>query len=71
MHDSPKAPIGWEKGGLMRALLDRASQHYKPVYTKRTSWERINSQAQTLGIDRPKVCNVRSVAHPFFVRGVS
>lgn len=53
----------WEKGGLMRALLDRASPLYHAVYTQRTCCERINSQAQALGIERPKVRNGRSVAN--------
>jgi hypothetical protein len=53
----------WEKGGLMRALLDRQSPLYQAIYTQRTSCERINSQAQALGIERPKVRNGRSVAH--------
>jgi hypothetical protein len=51
----------WEKGGLMRALLDRSSPLYKVIYNKRTSCERINSQAQALGIERPKVRNIHSV----------
>jgi hypothetical protein len=53
----------WEKGGLMRVLLDRQSPLYQSVYNQRTSCERINSQAQALGIERPKVRNGRSVAH--------
>jgi hypothetical protein len=53
----------WEKGGLMRALLNRDGPLYHAVYTQRTSCERINSQAQALGIERPKVRNGRSVAH--------
>jgi hypothetical protein len=53
----------WEKGGLMRALLDRSGPLYHAVYTQRTTCERINSQAQALGIERPKVRNGRSVAH--------
>jgi len=53
----------WEKGGLMRVLLDRQSPLYQAVYNQRTSCERINSQAQALGIERPKVRNGRSVAH--------
>jgi len=53
----------WEKGGLMRVLLDRASPLYHAVYTQRTCAERINSQAQALGIERPKVRNGRSVEH--------
>ncbi len=53
----------WEQGGLMRVLLDRDGPLYHAVYTQRTACERINSQAQALGIDRPKVRNGRSVAH--------
>ncbi len=53
----------WEKGGLMRALLDRNSPLYHVIYTQRTCCERINSQAQALGIERPKVRNGRSVAN--------
>ena len=45
----------------MRALLDRQSPLYQAVYTQRTSCERINSQAQALGIERPKARNGRSV----------
>ncbi len=37
--------LNWEKGGLMRALLDRSSPLYHAVYTQRTACERINSQA--------------------------
>jgi hypothetical protein len=53
----------WEKGGLMRVLLDREGPLYHAVYTQRTCCERINSQAQALGIERPKVRNGHSVAH--------
>jgi hypothetical protein len=55
--------LNWEKGGLMRVLLDRTSPLYQAVYTQRTACERINSQAQALGIERPKVRNGRSVAN--------
>jgi len=51
----------WEKGGLMRALLDRSSPLYHVIYNQRTACERINSQAQALGIERPKVRNIHSV----------
>ncbi len=51
----------WEKGGLMRALLDRQSELYRTVYNRRTACERINSQAKALGIETPKVRNGRSV----------
>ncbi len=53
----------WEKGGLMRALLDRSGPLYHVVYTQRTACERINSQAQALSIEQPKVRNGRSVAN--------
>ena len=45
----------------MRALLDRDGPLYHAVYNQRTSCERINSQSQALGIERPKVRNIRSV----------
>ncbi len=53
----------WQEGGLMRALLDRDGPLYDAIYNQRTACERINSQAQALGIERPKVRNGRSVAH--------
>jgi hypothetical protein len=58
-----KKDPNWEVGGLMRVILDRESPLYKAIYTQRTSCERINSQAQALGIERPKVRNRRSVAN--------
>ena len=51
----------WEKGGLMRVLLDRDGPLYHVIYNQRTACERINSQAQALGIERPKVRNGHSV----------
>ena len=51
----------WEEGGLMRALLDRSGPLYHAIYTQRTCAERINSQAQALGIERSKVRNGHSV----------
>jgi hypothetical protein len=53
----------WQEGGLMRALLDRDGPLYHAIYDQRTSCERIHSQAQALGIERPKVRNGHSVAH--------
>jgi len=44
-------------------LLDRDGPLYHAIYHQRTACERINSQAQALGIERPKVRNGRSVAH--------
>ena len=45
----------------MRVTLDRTGPLYKAIYTQRTACERINCQAQALGIERPKVRNDRSV----------
>ncbi len=45
----------------MRVTLDRDSPLYHALYTQRTSCERINSQAKELGIEHPKVRNLRSV----------
>ena len=53
--------VNWELGGRMRVTLDRDGPLYKVIYTQRTSAERINSQAQALGIERPKVRNIRSI----------
>ena len=53
--------INLEAGGLMRVTLDRESPLYKAIYNKRTSCERINSQAKDLGIEQPKARNLRSV----------
>ncbi len=53
--------LNWEQGGLMRALLDRNGPLYHVIYNQRTACERINSQAQAWGIERPKVRNIRSV----------
>lgn len=53
--------VNWELGGRMRVLLDRHGPLYKGIYTQRTACERINSQAQGLGIERPKVRNGRCV----------
>ena len=47
----------------MRVTLNRDGPLYHGIYNQRTSAERINSQAQALGIERPKVRNGRSVAH--------
>jgi hypothetical protein len=53
--------INLEAGGLMRVTLDRESPLYQAIYTKRTACERINSQAQALGIERPKARNLRTL----------
>jgi len=53
--------VNWELGGLQRVLLDRDGPLYHAIYTQRTACERSNSQAQALGIERPKVRNGHSV----------
>ncbi len=45
----------------MRVTLNRDGPLYHGIYNQRTSAERINSQAQALGIERPKVRNIHSV----------
>ena len=55
--------INIEKGGLMRAMLNREGTLYERIYKQRTCCERINSQAKELGIERPRVRNIRSVRH--------
>ena len=46
----------------MRVMLDRDGPLYKGIYRQRTCAERINSQAQALGIERPKVRHRPAVA---------
>jgi len=53
--------VNWERGGQMRITLDRDGPLYHSIYTQRTCCERGNSQAQALGIERPKVRNGHSV----------
>ncbi len=53
--------VNMEKGGIMRSRMERHTPLYQAVYRQRTAAERINSQAKELGIERPKVRNLRSV----------
>ena len=55
--------INLAAGGQMRITLERTSPTFQELYDQRTSAERINSQAQALGIERPKVRRLRSVRH--------
>ena len=70
----PIAEPHWEKGGCtttiatsagarIRHQLDRDGQAYKQLYAKRTMVERINSQAEALGILRPKLRRGRAIAN--------
>ena len=47
--------INIELNGLERVLLDRTSATHQTIYRQHTSAERINSQAKSWGIERPKV----------------
>ena len=64
----------WPKGGCISTLptsigarirhqLNRHSDIYKQVYKQRTASERINSQAEALGIERPKIRNFQAIAN--------
>ncbi len=64
----------WPKGGCtttmptsigarLRYQLDRENERYKQVYKQRTANERINSQAEALGIERPKLRNFQAIAN--------
>ncbi len=55
--------LGTSKGARLRYSLDRDSQSYKQLYKQRTATERINSQAMTLGIERPKLRTLPAVAN--------
>lgn len=64
----------WAKGGCISTLptsigtrlryqLDRQTDAYKQVYKQRTATERINSQAEALGIEQPKLRNLQAIAN--------
>ena len=55
--------LNWEAGGIMRVTLNRDGPLYTGLYNQRTACERINSQAQALGIERPHFRNGRSIRH--------
>jgi hypothetical protein len=55
--------INYEAGGRLRVALDRQSASFKQLYRQRSAVERINSQAKSLGIERPKVRNLASVSN--------
>lgn len=50
-------------GARLRLQLDRESPTYRAIFRQRTAVERINSQAEALGIERPKLRNQRSIAN--------
>ena len=50
-------------GARIRYTLDRDSERYKQIYRQRTAVERINSQAFTLGIERPHLRHGAAIAN--------
>jgi len=50
-------------GARLRYSLDRQSQIYKEVYRQRSATERINSQAVSLGIERPMLRNGKAITN--------
>ena len=54
----PTSPGAW-----LRYTLDRGGEKYKEIYRQRTAVERINSQAFTLGIERPHFRNGRAITN--------
>lgn len=52
-----------EPGGIQRVILDRTSPLYHALYHQRTCCERVNTLARERGIERPRVCNARSLAN--------
>jgi hypothetical protein len=52
-----------DSGSRIRHTLDRESDEYKELYAKRTMVERINAQAEALGILHPKLRRGRAIAN--------
>jgi hypothetical protein len=52
-----------DTGSRIRHTLDRESEEYKQLYAQRTMVERINSQAEALGILHPKLRRGRAIAN--------
>jgi len=70
----PIAHKNWHKGGCvvtmptcqgarLRYQLDRDSPAFKEIYKQRTATERVNSQAEALGIERPKLRNGHAITN--------
>jgi hypothetical protein len=55
--------IAQDSGSRIRHTLDRQSEEYKQLYAKRTMVERINSQAEALGILHPKLRRGRAISN--------
>jgi hypothetical protein len=58
-----RTDIAQGRGSRIRWQLNRQSEEYKQLYAKRTMVERINSQAEALGITRPKLRRGRAIAN--------
>jgi hypothetical protein len=52
-----------DAGARIRHQLDRESAEYKQLYAQRTMVERINSQAEALGLLRPKLRRGQAIAN--------
>jgi hypothetical protein len=61
--DGGTSTIAQGRGSRIRHQLDRASAAYKTLFKQRTMVERINSQAEALGILRPKLRRGRAIAN--------
>jgi len=70
----PIADPHWEKGGCtttlatgagarLRLQIDRDTAAYKQLYAQRTMVERVNSQAEALGLLRPTLRSGRAIAN--------
>jgi hypothetical protein len=70
----PVADKHWAKGGCtmtlptsigarLRHQIDHESDLYTAVYKQRTATERINSQAEALGIERPRLRNGQAITN--------
>ena len=51
-----------EPGHLMRLRLDRHAEPYRSLYKQRTATERVNSQANALGIGHPRQRRFQAIA---------
>lgn len=58
-----KTTIAAGRGSRIRLQLDRESAAYTTLFNQRTMVERINSQAEALGILHPKLRRGRAIAH--------
>jgi hypothetical protein len=62
-HGGCTADMPTSVGARIRYQLDRKSADYKAVYKQRTATERINSQAEALGIERPHLRSRQAIAN--------